>query len=575
MASTLREVRSDGSGGGSAGPFVEADGVLWAVRALSELNERDALLRKLLQLMLQHGGASRAVLIGMEAGQPVVQASALMQHGRMQVHLLHAAPSEHGVPPDLLAQAIARGGPAGRGAALCLPMDMSGPGGLLYLENAAAPLPFTPRQLHWLTALAAQAAVSLATARRLAALQEENTALRRIELALRESQAMLVLGEQISRSGSWSWHPGQRRLQCTAQFCRMFGLGDCGGQVAFADFLARVHPDDRERVRQHSTDAVAQGLPFLLEYRAFDAAGGLRFISAAGKPLAPPWNQHPAAGVAGAGGARFIRPGFVGTAVDITERRAFEDDLHQAQAELARVARLTTVGQLTASIAHEVNQPLMSIASNAGAALRWLDRQPPDLAEVRASLQDIAGQSERAGAIIAGLQALTRKAPARLGPVDLHDTVRAILAISRVELERHQIALELALMAAPSVVTGDTVQLQQLLLNLVINAVEALALAPVTGRARLLAICSWTTQDGRIAVRIDDAGIGLAPGARADALFEPFYTTKEHGMGMGLAICRSIVQAHHGAITAAQRAPHGCSVVFDLPARVEGGHEFE
>src|SRR5450830_1633756 len=247
----------------------------------------------------------------------------------------------------------ARGGagPAGIGsAALCLPMPgQTGLAGLLYLENAAAPLPFSAGQLEVLTVLAAQAALALDTARRMAALVAENAARRRIEQALRESQAMLVLGEQISQSGSWSWRPGQAALDCTAQFCRMFGLGDDKVAVPFEAFLARVHGDDRERVRQQSSEAVAQGLPFLIEYRAFDGAGSLRFISAAGRPLTPPRGEY---------GVSLASAAYVGTAVDVTERRAFEDNLRQAQAELARVARLTTVGQLTASIAHEVNQPL-------------------------------------------------------------------------------------------------------------------------------------------------------------------------------------------------------------------------
>jgi C4-dicarboxylate-specific signal transduction histidine kinase len=288
----------------------------------------------------------------------------------------------------------------------------------------------------------------------------------------------------------------------------------------------------------------------------------LRYISAAGRALAAPGAQ--ALGEIG-------EVVYVGTAIDVSARRAAEDTLRQAQAELARVARVTTVGQLTASIAHEVNQPLMSISANAGASLRWLERSPPDIGEARAGLRDIAEQSQRAGAIIAGLQALTRKAPPMLAPVDLHQTVRDILAISRAELERNNIALELALMAVSGVVLGDAVQLQQLLLNIVINAVEAMA--EVQGRARLLAICSWSTDGGRIAVRIDDAGVGwpclpgldTAQDRAADALFEPFYTTKPHGMGMGLAICRSIVTAHHGTVAAMPRQPHGCTVVFYLP----------
>lgn len=396
-----------------------------------------------------------------------------------------------------------------------------------------------------------------AAEQRVAALAAENAELRRVEQALRESQATLVLGEQINRSGSWTWQVGARMLDCSAQFCRMFGFGAGRALVSFDDFLERLHADDRARVRAHCLDAVAAGRRIAVDYRLL-APDGLRFITAIGTPLTPAASENVAQLADKAGGSNYV-----GTAVDVTERRAAEHALRQAQADLARVARINTVGQLTASIAHELNQPLMSISSNAGAGLRWLDRQPPPLEEVRASLHDIAAQSQRAGTIIAGLQALTRNAQPLLQPVDLHAGVREILEISRAELERNNIVLELALMAESGRVLGDAVQLQQVLLNLVINAVEAMT--PVMGRVRLLTICSWSTATGRLVLRIDDAGVGMVPGTDAADWFEPFYTTKEGGMGMGLAISRGIIAAHHGAMRASPRLPCGCSVEFDVP----------
>ncbi|MFL6707345.1 MAG: ATP-binding protein [Massilia sp.] len=549
-----------------------------AARAISEEIEPLSLFEAILRGTLEQAGARRALLLCMHGDTALIEASAQVDQAGVTLRLQQGLPSGRDLPLSLMQRVIASREPAaafatgeapdpyfparGRCAALCLPLQKQQRLlGLLYLENNAAVAPFSEARIALLMLLAAQAAVSIETARRYGDLLEENAERRRIEQALRESQAMLVLGEQISKSGSWRWQAGAPSIVCSAQFCRMFGLGTDSAEVPFEDFLARVHADDRERVRTASTEAAADGRPILIDYRVVGPDGLLRYISAAGRALAAPGAHGPCESGAVV---------YVGTAIDVTARRAAEDTLRHAQAELARVARVTTVGQLTASIAHEVNQPLMSISANAGASLRWLERSPPDIGEARAGLRDIAEQSQRAGAIIAGLQALTRKAPPMLAPVDLHQTVRDILAISRAELERNNIALELALMAVSGVVLGDAVQLQQLLLNIVINAVEAMA--EVQGRARMLAICSWSTDGGRIAVRIDDAGMGWpclpdADPARdsADALFEPFYTTKPNGMGMGLAICRSIVTAHHGTVAAMPRQPHGCTVVFYLP----------
>ena len=566
----------DGAVGGDL-PGATA-GLLHAIRALSEEIDADVLLNTILRVTLDYAGAGRALLLCMEGDAALIKASATRDAGGLRVTLRSGLAREKDLPLSLMHRVLATRAPAdtfasgeapdpyfdgmSRCACVCIPMcrraDLVG---LLYLENRHAVAPFAEQQTAALLLLGAQAAVSLETARHYRELLEENAERRRIEQALRASQATLVLGEQISQSGSWSWQPGADSMHCSAQFCRMFGLGATSAVVRFEDFLTRVHADDRERVRQQSSEAACAGLPILIDFRVPDDDGAVRYISAAGRALATLGVNQ--------GAEEDSQPAYVGTAIDVSIRRAAEDTLRQAQAELARVARVTTVGQLAASIAHEVNQPLMSISANAGASLRWLERSPPNIDEARAGLADIAEQSQRAGAIIGALQALTRKAPPRLAAVDLHQTVRAILDISRAELERHNIALEIALMAVSGMVLGDAVQLQQLLRNIVINAIEAMA--DVRGRSRVLAICSWSTDSARIAVRVDDAGMGLRADTGADApggaeiVFEPFYTTKPHGMGMGLAICRSIVTAHHGTVSAMPRQPHGCSVVFYLP----------
>jgi C4-dicarboxylate-specific signal transduction histidine kinase len=289
-------------------------------------------------------------------------------------------------------------------------------------------------------------------------------------------------------------------------------------------------------------DAAAAQRAMRFEHRVAGSDGRLRYLSVVGQP------------VDGNDGV------YVGTVSDITRRKIDEEALRKAQAELAHGARVATVGQLTAAIAHEVNQPLMAISSNAGAALRWLQRGPPRTEQVAGLLQEITGQSQRAGKIIQTLQTLGHRSP-QFGTVDLHALVRDTLALARAELDRHEVALELDLGAAPSRIAGDAVQLQQVLVNLVDNAVEAMA--AVAGRRRLLRVVT-SAGDGGIELRVEDNGAGVEE-ARLAAMFEPFVSTKPDGMGMGLAVCRSIVETHGGTIRAQAGRPQGCTVAFSLP----------
>lgn len=554
----------------------DIDSVIRSARALSEEIVVDRLVHTLMKIALEHAGAQRGLLIRMHGQEPFIEACALTGPAGIDVKLAPArtVPGLDDLPTSMLYTVMRtrRHVSVGDGArlapfsfdpylqqyadcaAICIPMlKQAQLVGVLYLENRLAPNPFTAEQAKVLVLLAAQAAVSLETARLYAELLEENEQRRRIEKALRDSKATLLLGEQISHSGSWTWDVGSGALLCSAEFCRIFGFDPEQPLLPFMTFLEAIHPDDRERVRRHVNSCVADRDTIRVEYRVLRPDASLRYVSAVGKPVADELEADT----------------YVGTATDITARRVAEDNLRAAQADLARVARVTTVGQLTASIAHEVNQPLMSIASNAGASLRWLERSPPQLDQVREGLLDIASQSRRAGNMIQSLQALTRRAPALLEAVDLHATIRHILSISRSELERSGVALELSLLAGEHAIMGDGVQLQQVLLNLVINAVEAMSDteygAEYGNGTRVLSISSTSSDDGMITVRVDDTGYGLGNDA-AQHIFEPFYSTKKHGMGMGLAICRSIIEAHRGTVRAEPRQPRGCGFVFVLPA---------
>ena len=259
-------------------------------------------------------------------------------------------------------------------------------------------------------------------------------------------------------------------------------------------------------------------------------------------------------------------PVLAAVAVDITERKLAEAALRDARADLERMARLTAMGELTASIGHEINQPLTAIVTQSEAALRFLDRAEPDLDEVQDALSAIRQDGMRAGEVIRGLRALARKSAPQLTRLDLDDVIRDVLAIARGELLRHDVVLRTELAADGRPVMGDRVQLQQVLLNLVMNGIEAMK--EVTERARELTITSALAEPGGVLVAVKDTGTGLDPAVQ-ERMFQPFFTTRPDGLGMGLAICRSIVEAHGARLWVAPRAPHGAEVRFTVPLWVD------
>ena len=252
--------------------------------------------------------------------------------------------------------------------------------------------------------------------------------------------------------------------------------------------------------------------------------------------------------------------------MDITERRRAEEALRNAQAELARVARLTTMGELVASIAHEINQPLAAVATSGGACLRWLNRDQPDLDAARDAASRVVRDAHRAGDVIRSLRALTKKSGPQLTKLDIRDAIEEVLALTRGELQPHGVVLHTDLSAGDRPVLGDRVQLQQVLLNLIMNGIQAMA--AVTDRRRELTVSVALAEPDRVQVTVEDTGPGLDP-AIAQRIFEPFFTTKSDGLGMGLSICRSIIEAHGGQLWASPRAPHGTAFHFTVPVAVE------
>jgi signal transduction histidine kinase len=268
------------------------------------------------------------------------------------------------------------------------------------------------------------------------------------------------------------------------------------------------------------------------------------------------------------GGGRLL------THMDITERKrsdrlkserllSVSDELRTTRAELERVRRLTAMGEMAASIAHEINQPLAAVVTNANAGLRWLASAPPNLIEVQSSLKRIVNDGHRAGVVIESIRALFKKDALRATPIDINELIRQVLMHLRGELEAHGVLVQAELSDGLPNVVADGAQLQQVILNLVMNAAEAMSVN--TDRARLLRVTSSKLGYSEVEIAVEDTGPGIDP-TNMDRIFESFYTTKSYGMGMGLSICRSIIEAHGGRLSAVNGPRHGAIVQVILPA---------
>jgi len=265
------------------------------------------------------------------------------------------------------------------------------------------------------------------------------------------------------------------------------------------------------------------------------------------------------------GAATFEDGGNQGVAfvLDLTEPKHAALALQEVQTELAHTNRLAAMGQLTASIAHEVNQPLGAMVTNAQAGLRFLDARTPDLKEVREALASIVEGGHRASDVVSRIRAFVRKAPARMERFDMNEAIREVTVVARGEAAKNGISVVVQLEEGLPPIDGDRIQLQQVVLNLMINAIEAMC--GIGDGPRELRIETGTSGSDSISVAVRDSGPGLDPG-NSDHLFEAFYTTKAEGLGIGLSICRSIVEAHEGTLTARSNLPRGAIFEFTLPA---------
>ena len=294
-----------------------------------------------------------------------------------------------------------------------------------------------------------------------------------------------------------------------------------------------------ERVSQDGKD-------WTLEHRLSMPDGSVKFVSA----------------VAHAARDASSKLEFVGALMDVTATRRAEEQLTQAQAELARFVRVTTLGELTATIAHEVNQPLTGLVNSGNACLRWLSSETPNVEAARRSVQRMVGNASRAGEVISRIRAMVRKSPPKREWLSINDTVLEVITLIRGEIQRNRVSLRTELSNDVPLVYGDRIQLQQVILNLFMNAIEAMS-GIGEGRRKLL-VASAKDESDAVAVEVRDSGPGMDETA-LDRLFEAFYTTKADGMGMGLAISRTIIAAHGGRLWAMPNIPQGAIFQFRLP----------
>jgi PAS domain S-box-containing protein len=374
---------------------------------------------------------------------------------------------------------------------------------------------------------------------------------KRAEAALRQTEAYLEEAQRLTHTGSWAWNIASREnVHWSQEQYRLFGLDPESDSSSFERALQRIHPEDQATFNRVVEQAIRERSDFEVDFRIVLPDGKIKYSRSVG---------HPVFSASG----ELVE--FVGTGVDMTERRQAEKErerLRQVQADLAHINRVTTMGELTASLAHEINQPITAAVTDARTCLRWLAREQPDLGEARESAARMVNAVTRAADIISRLRQLFKKGAPQASLVDVSQVIQEMVVLLRSEASRHSVSILTELSEdLPRVVT-DRVQLQQVLMNLMLNGIEAMQDTKGGGQ---LTIRSLRGEGGQLLISVSDTGMGLPPD-QADQIFNAFFSTKAQGTGMGLSISRSIIESHGGRLWATSNSGRGATFNFTLPS---------
>jgi PAS domain S-box-containing protein len=531
--------------------------VIKVSQAVSSELVLEKLIDTLMRTAMEQAGAERGLLILERTASPRIAAEATTVEDKLVVHLCDEAVTDLALPESVLryvrhsresislddvgAQPPFDADPYIRNrqarSVLCLPLVNQGKlVGVLYLENNLAPNVFAPSRMTGLKLLASQAAISLENSRLYGDLQEQEAKVRRLVDANIIGIVFFELEGRI--------------IEANETFLRMLGFDRqdfVSGHVRWPDLIPL---EWRDRVAKERENIELTGIvrPYEREYLRKD---GGRVPVLVGAAVLESGNQA------------------VAFVLDLTERKRAESEAHESerryretQLELAHASRVATMGHLTASIAHEINQPITAMTGNADAGLRWLARQPPNLDEARQLFQRIAKDGHRVGNVIDRIRDLVKKAPLRMERIEINDAIGEVIELTRGEAMKSHVSVSTKLAEGLPLVHVDRTQLQQVLLNLVINAIHALN---ESGPApRELLISTSANDADAVLVSVRDSGKGMKSEV-LERLFDPFYTTKSEGMGMGLSICRSIIESHGGKIWAEEGLPRGAVFHFTIP----------
>jgi PAS domain S-box-containing protein len=378
------------------------------------------------------------------------------------------------------------------------------------------------------------------------------TAAKRAEETLRESEAYLAEAQRLSHMGSWAFIPDTGKIRYWSDECnRVLGFDPQRGEPRFETFFEHIQPDDQAKVVGIRDRVGADKAEFELKYRIVHPRGEIRDIHLVGHPVLSPSGD-------------LVE--YVGTLMDITERKRAEEErerLRQMQADLAHLSRVTTMGELTASVAHEIKQPITAAVTDAQTCSRWLERDEPDLDEARSAASRMVKNVMRAADIIRRISMLFKKGALQQELVDVNELILEMFALLRNEASRYSIAIRTELAEDLPPVRADRVQLQQVFMNLMLNGIDAMK--GTTGGGKLTIKSEACAAHLLISVR--DTGVGL-PADQAEQIFKAFFTTKDNGIGMGLPISRSIIESHGGRLWVADTSQRGTMFQFTFPAAV-------